>query len=96
MIWFWDWQSTASRFAENVLRLQGVCKVPKIKCDWDCCKHINFETGYCECPDDVVMENQDIEIDNEKGGTETEQYLVCKSYEDFHEGGVEQVEGKSV
>jgi len=55
--------------------------MPKIKCDWDCCKHFNLETGYCECPE-VELENQELEVENEEGDYELKQFLVCKSYEE--------------
>ena len=56
--------------------------MPEIKCPWDICRHINLETGYCDCPDDVELEKEDIEIEDEQGGTELQQYLVCKSYDE--------------
>jgi len=59
--------------------------MPKIKCDWDCCKHFNLETGYCECPE-VELENQELEVENEEGDYELKQFLVCKSYEEANNG----------
>jgi hypothetical protein len=58
--------------------------MPKVKCDWDCCEHFNFETGYCECPDDIGVEltNQEMEVEKGEGKYELEQFLVCKSYKE--------------
>lgn len=56
--------------------------MPRVKCEWDCCKHYNLDTGCCDCPDEVELTNEDIEIEDEQGGSEHENYLVCKSYEE--------------
>lgn len=68
-------------------RKRGGIELADVKCNWDCCKHLNWETGYCECPDDVELANEDVEIEDEQGASGLENYLVCKNYEKaWHEG----------
>ena len=44
--------------------------MPKIKCGWDYCKH--SEDGYCTNPDEVELENVEIN---------SAEYLECKQFE---------------
>lgn len=57
----------------------------RVKCDWDCCKHYNTETGYCNNPDEVVLSTRVATVGNLKG----QELLYCNSFEDFEESGAE-------
>lgn len=62
--------------------------MPNVKCDWDCCKHFNTETGYCDNPNNVVLETEEMELIDERGRvTDNKLELFnCISFESYEEG----------
>lgn len=59
-----------------------VLKVSKVKCDWDCCKHHDVETGYCENPGEIVLPTVEAKV----GMQNKLELFDCKSFESFEEG----------
>lgn len=70
--------------------------MPKILCDWDCCKHHNMDTGYCDNSDEVVLTTTQIDVvdDNGKETGDKLELFECESFVNYEEGEAEQVEGK--
>ena len=56
--------------------------MPRIKCDWDVCKHFNWETGYCKCKEEIVLKGLEITRETMSAA----QVLECQNFEDFKEG----------
>jgi hypothetical protein len=53
----------------------------KLKCDWDCCKHYNMETGYCDNPDEVEL----VTVEATTGSLKKELF-DCKGFVYYEEG----------
>ena len=66
--------------------------MPKVKCDWDCCRHHNQETGECNNPDEIKLST----VVATSGSVKELELLNCWSFVDFEESEAEQVEGKSI
>jgi len=56
--------------------------VPKVTCDWDCCKFNNQETGECTNPEEVKLTT----IEAKVGLQNKFELLTCGSFIDFEEG----------
>ena len=64
-----------------------------LKCDWDCCKHNNTETGHCDNPDEVVLVTEEVATVNKDGiatGGKMELF-TCQSFESYEESEAKQV-----
>lgn len=62
--------------------------MPKVRCDWDCCKHYNLDTGYCDNPDEVKLTTVEAlaRVGTGKTRLEKTELFYCKSFESYEEG----------
>lgn len=56
--------------------------MPKVMCDWDCCKHHDQETGECTNPEEVKLTTVEAKV----GLQNKFELLTCGSFVDFEEG----------
>lgn len=59
--------------------------MPKVRCDWDCCKHFNVETGCCDNPDEVRLLTKEA-LAKVKTKLEKVELFDCQSFVDYEEG----------